>query len=546
MRVADCSFLQFVYPFTFRPETFEARMEAIDANKGVWLPDKFPVGETLSHVADYLRPAEGKPQAARLWKLSEQNHNELRLTRDLAGSLAVDKREIPFTFGGAQKGSPVVELALFSVGVGFITVAARPRNRDVASWLAFLHYFRVMNGSHNVSMRLLPPPDVKRAFHFATDDPQGSNFSHILETLLKTASLPEDAKQWWYDVFVPGRMIPFAALFVDGIKDDIASEAERATLLYRVRNFFRADQTVIATQADLQIEGNSALMAYADGQQFTFSLEGGAFVAFDAPENEFFRVTLPSHLRDQYFLVFLLTLHQRFALMRLSQRVAERWGEGEEARNANFEHIREAFLDFSARAYFVQVMQREHHDRFYRKWHHVFQLEKLYQEVRDEVREMHEYLRMGQAERAQQFQVDAQKLQQAQNDLITRFAVAITLSGVVFGFLGIHIQHFNDSGLPPRLALLITGATVAAGLLLIVPALRHSWRLRRDREGPAPPLPPRPSLIARLRPPLHGPGAVAPTEAPHAQARRTTPSQAAAVLTDEPTVQVRAGRSEQP
>ena len=484
-QVANCSFLHFVYPFTFRPDTFEARAGAIDANAGVWLPGKFPVQEMLFHVADYLKPAEGKPRAARLWKLSEQNHNPLRLTRDLKGTLAADKQEIPFTFGGAQNNSPVVELALFSVGVGFLTVAARPIEGDVAAWLAFLHYFRVMNGNHNVSMRLIPPPDVKRAFHFATDDAQGTSYSHILQTLLNTAALPEDTKRWWYDVFVPGRMIPFGALFVDGLE----SEAERARLLYRVKNFFREEQIVSATPEELQIKDNPAFMPYAEGQQFVFSLEGGSFVAFDAPVTEFFRVTLPSHLRDEYFLVFLLTLHQRFTLMRLSQRVTERWSEGEDKRAINFARIREQFLEFSARGYFVQVMQRDHHHRFYRKWHEIFEMDQLYQEVREEVREIHEYLRMNQAERAretqeemQKFQVSAQKTQQAQTNLITYIVAALTLTCAVFGFMSINIQGMNVPSVSQRFAEALVGGVAVASALLILPALLHVCTVKREVE----------------------------------------------------------------
>ena len=154
-KLADCSSLRFIYPFTFQPETFDQREQAIDTNAGVWLPAAFPVGETLSHVADYLKPPEGQPRAARLWKLSAQNHNPLRLTPDIRGSIIAGKREIPFTFGGSQKNSSVIELALFRIGVGFLTVTVRPADPDVGAWLAFLHYFRVMGGSHNVSLRLL-------------------------------------------------------------------------------------------------------------------------------------------------------------------------------------------------------------------------------------------------------------------------------------------------------------------------------------------------------------------------------------------------------
>ena len=322
--VADCSFLQFIYPFTFRAEEFGECVEALDGQKDVWLPKEFPAGETLSHVTDYLRPREGHPRAARLWKLSEQNNMPLRLTRDLDCRLIADKKEIPFTFGGAQRNSAAVELALFGVGVGFLTVAVRPVGADVPTWLAFLHYFRVMNGNHDVSLTITAA-DARRPSKFAQGVVTYTAIrdTAIRDTLLGTACLAaEQNKHWWYDVFVPDRMIPFAVLFVDG-QD---GERERGELLYRVRNFFRNEQTVIATDEDLQVIRHPALLPYVEGQQFLFSLEGGSFVAFDVPkDNVFFRETLPSHLRDQYFLVFLLALYQRFALIRLSQRVAERW-----------------------------------------------------------------------------------------------------------------------------------------------------------------------------------------------------------------------------
>lgn len=454
-KIADCSFLHFVYPFTFRAEEFEERIATLDGQKDVWLPKAFPAGETLSHVADYLQPREGHPRAARLWKLSEQNNMPLRLTRDLDCRLMTNKKEIPFIFGGAQKNSAAVELALFGVGVGFLTVAVQPKGADIPTWLAFLHYFRVMDGNHDVSLTITAA-DARRPSEFAHG---AVTYTEIRDTLLGTAALPgESAKHWWYDVFVPDRMIPFAVLFVDGLND----ERERGELLYRVRNFFRTEQTVIATDEDLQVKRHPALLPYAEGQQFLFSLEGGAFVAFDAPkDNLFFRETLPSHLRDQYFLVFLLALHQRFALIRLSQRVAERWTGDRDDRFVRFGRIREDFLDFSARGYFVQVMQREHHHRFYRKWHEIFQMDALYQEVRNEIREMHDYLLMKQNERLQELQEGQrhqleQEAEKSERDreardrrerevslLIGSATLAVAVPALTFGFLSINIEAYK-------------------------------------------------------------------------------------------------------
>ena len=147
------------------------------------------------------------------------------------------------------------------------------------------------------------------------------------------------------------------------------------------------------TADDLRLD-HRAIWSYAEQQWFVFSLDGGAFVAANAPGSPFFRATLPSHLNTQYFLVFLLALLQRFVLMMLSQEVARRWLPHDqqaslEDRATTFARIRDRLLAFTAQGYFAQAMQQEHYHRYYRQWQETFQVARLYQEVSAEVREMH-------------------------------------------------------------------------------------------------------------------------------------------------------------
>jgi hypothetical protein len=187
---------------------------------------------------------------------------------------------------------------------------------------------------------------------------------------------------------------------------------------------------------------------------FVFSLEGGAFVAFNAPETDFFRRELPVHLQREYFLLFLLPLHQRFTLISLSQQVSENWLSGDErGRIRAFESIRVTLLEFMARGYFSQVMQREHHHRVYRRWQETFQLDRLYQEVSDEVREMHEFLQMRQSER----------LERRLNFL----TFVIGIPALLFSFLSINIYRIttNEEGLSLWLALVLAFFAFSVGLL---------------------------------------------------------------------------------
>ncbi len=460
MKVADCSEVLFVYPFLFDPDTFDrrrqqgekARWQGRERPLSVWEQARFPEDDLLAHVKDYLNPPEGRPPTALVWKMDD---GALQSPSGLGGGadwrLVLPRKEIPFRFGE-------VRLSLFRIGVGFVTVAAQPKGDEPGDWLDFLHYFRFVRGQREVRIQaqrrtgpgqwqpFFPPPAGGVEEH-----PEGRGlFYDILKATLHTLALSnsERAEGWWQEVFVPGQLMPFAILYMDGQE---ASDPQMAEWLYRVRNFFPAERLIVPADDDVRRD-HPSLLEYAQKMWFVFSLEGGAFVAFNAPQKDFFRRELPQHLRDQYFLLFLLALYQRFALMSLSQQVAEHWLQrSEQERERIFEHLRRWLLEFTARGYFAQVMQRENHHRVYRRWQEIFQIEQLYREVADEVREMHEYL----------LSVQTRRLERRIN-LLTAFVGVPTL---VFGFLSINLFGITtaEEGLSLWIALLFAAGSFLAG-----------------------------------------------------------------------------------
>ncbi len=460
MLVANRSEALFVYPFLFDPDTFDRRRQQADqahwqAQKRllpIWERGRFSEDDLLAHVKDYLNPPEGKPPTALLWEMtSDALQSPSGLGSDADWTLVLPRKEIPFRFNEVQ-------LSLFRIGVGFVTIAAKPEGNELSDWLDFLHYFRFVKGQRKVKIKaqrrtkenqwqpFFPPPAGGIETH---PDGEGT-FYAILTAILNTLALSnkERADGWWQEVFVPKQLIPFAVLYVDG---EEASDQQVAELLYRVRNFFPADRPIIPAADDLRLD-HPSLLEYAEKMWFVFSLEGGAFVAVNAPRTTFFRETLPEHLRKQYFLLFLLALHQRFALISMSQDVAEHWLRGsEQERERTFERLRQRLLDFTARGYFAQVMQREHHHRVYRRWQEVFQIEQLYREVSDEVREMHEYLMSVQTNRLER--------------RINLLAAFIGVPALVFGFLSINLFGITaaEEGLPLWVALLFAVGGFALG-----------------------------------------------------------------------------------
>lgn len=412
MRVAkESSFIHFVYPFLFEANEFDARVEAFQNAvqqgcggqlKRVWTETTFPEEELLSHVRNYLNSSQGAPATAHLWELNfEDMHAVFGLGDGVDWYLVRKKLEIPFQWGDDFWSA---QLALFCVGVGFLTIRAKPTSERVEDWLDFLHYFRYVNGQMRVRVRAEQRTPSGQAIPFfprpveALQRDASEYFGAVLRALLQTGAFEGEQEPWWQEVYVQGKLIPFAALFVNE-EPEQETGSQFKELLYRVHRFFPAERLIIPSDSDLDFESHPAFLPYVRDQWFIFSLEGGAFVARNAPETDFFRKTLPDHLGRQYFLLFLLALHQRFALMRLSQLVSDHWLQNDHRKRvAVFTSIRDQLLAFTARGYFTQVMQRENHHRCYCKWQEIFQVEALYREVSDEVREMHETLQMKRAE----------------------------------------------------------------------------------------------------------------------------------------------------
>jgi hypothetical protein len=445
----NSSSLRFIYPFTFGGDTIALRSEALasatwrigEKPVAVWEPGSFPTDDLLSEVADFVDPPAGSLVSAGRWRVGD---TVLRSPSGLGGgarhpgadwTLTTRRGTIPFLIES-------IELALFRHGVGFVVVSALPVSTQLSDWFSFLHFFRYVHGRRASAVGAVRTTgrdndgaSMRTAFFPQLGDRQPDTqehhvFGEVIDHLLSTATLADERPRWWGEVFVPGMMLPHVALFID------QSPVEDTPIhLHRLRNFFHADQAVHPSAEELALV-DPGLLPYASNQWFFYSLNGGGFLACDAPQTPFFRSTLPAHLTGAYLLLFLLALDQRFTLMLLSQEVSREWvggGDDVDARKvAAFRRIRDALLAFTAQGYFAQTMQEEHHHRSYERWQAAFQLERLYRNVADEVREMYGDLELRQRDRAEAVAREQQR--QAEN-LDRRLSVVTWLLGVPVSLL---------------------------------------------------------------------------------------------------------------
>ncbi|HEX8146233.1 MAG TPA: hypothetical protein VF591_03440 [Pyrinomonadaceae bacterium] len=493
MIVSDDSFVFFVYPFLFDAHRFDElsqhvkQAKAGSANKDVWEEVRFPTHDMLSHVARYVNPADDTYATARMWKLCDNQQQIQGLMRNVEWTLSVRGRKIPFHFGDIRGKQFAVHLALFSSGVGLLTVRAMPTLQLLDDWLDFIRSFRISNGYQDIRVysqrslgeRGFSPTFPSLAGGVNERPEEGRIFQEVLNAFLKTAAPADEQSQWWKEVYVPGRLLSWAALFLDEVPND-----ERPQILFKARNFHGSKQNFRPHPFDQRVDEHPALLPFAEQQWFTFSLEGGTFVAFDAPKH-FYRSNLRDQLRSQYFLLFLMALHQRFALMKLSGEVTAQWTPQSEveSRAAAFEYIQNSLLTFTARGYFAQVMQQEHYHRVYVKWREIFQVEHLYQEVSGQVREMHGYLLARRTAHLEELAETANKRANTLNLIIASLGLAFAIPALVLSFLGVNIEEVTAGpGIRWRNALLLTVAALLPALLFLLTLVTFLLFKRRQRQ----------------------------------------------------------------
>lgn len=259
------------------------------------------------------------------------------------------------------------QVGIFRLGVGFVSLEIKPRSDVLPDWLDALHYLRFYRGrgarlQRTQSEAGTPPVRVE----------------DFLEPVLATVTLDGERSPFAgrddgagrsqspriKELYTRGELLTYVTLFADGVPED-----SQHHLLYTVLNRYRsASQATPAEEED-----EDWCLPYQGGQQFLNTIEGSAFVAFDAGRSQFDLDTLPSHLRTTYFTLFLLALLQRFALDQLSELVARSTGlvlTRSERGHARAELIRTTdldnrLLDFTGRCYFVQVSQTAHHHVYY-------------------------------------------------------------------------------------------------------------------------------------------------------------------------------------
>lgn len=200
---------------------------------------------------------------------------------------------------------------------------------------------------------------------------------------------------------------------------------------------------------------------------------GHALVVTGSADNPFFVDTdhgCVNSFRHEHFLIFLIAHFHKAALLMFSDRLSETMSRLESnnkdtirAFRAESRRALQTFLRFTHRYWFYSVSnQTQAHDIFALCRSHL-EIDRLYEDVRQEIREMTEFLE--------------NEAMRRQNDTMTRLTVVTTLGLIgttVTGFLGMNILAWADQSTSWRIEAFIA-VLLPTVLLTLIAVAKSRW-----------------------------------------------------------------------
>jgi hypothetical protein len=210
------------------------------------------------------------------------------------------------------------------------------------------------------------------------------------------------------------------------------------------------------------------------GPNTRFICTGNAFLLVGDAASSFFRDTergVLAQFRHQYFLVFLIAHLHRASLLVFSEILVDAVNDLDIRNDISVRRFKrriranfETFLRFTHRYWFHELSERPHVQAMFRLCSNHLRNDALYEEVRDEIREMSLYL-----------DSDSQRRQSNTVVRLTVITILGLIATVTTGYFGMNIIPFGEGTVSERMLHGLAATTVFVSLVLF--AISRSKRL---------------------------------------------------------------------
>jgi CorA-like Mg2+ transporter protein len=317
---------------------------------------------------------------------------------------------------------------------------------DVEQLMRFTRAFRRIQRQRRVPFLRLPPRNRPELSHVEmataqmhlprevsdTEEERRVTIGALLDELLTPIGCEGDTWEAFYEHHFIGYTFALVSRTDASGQPMPITYEELQRPLFWLRRY--VDPNYLPTAADLCLEDNPEVLQTFENIYFGLSSEGGAVLAWDSGV-DFIRNQLHARVRDSYFWLFLLALHQRLAAIHLANLIGQtsyvRHSRRPLRRSVASEirHLRTRIFEFMVRCSFAEVSTMKMYTDVYHAWQRVFRVEALCAEVKTEVEELDDYLQRLQMEREERI-----------INLLTWIFLPLTL---ICGFWGMNFEELS-------------------------------------------------------------------------------------------------------
>ncbi|HZG86000.1 CorA family divalent cation transporter [Paenibacillus sp.] len=361
-----------VIPFHY-DMPFPDAAEAVNA-------DRFEKAEPAAdrcfeHIRTLVAHASEPHTIGRMWKMTQRGRHAYGLPNNHRSTLTCNSKAGTWTFAVTN-----VELYLFETGTGFLVHHIEFSGAaDARSFTEGLYALKKIAGYGNTiryERRLSKTEAEMQSFSFA------AAASEAVE--------PFAGRFFDGNGSTPAEAIVFSGALLDVNTKEAGAEEFAADVLFRLRRAYReAYKPVSAHRSE---ERDEFVIRPFENSRFGVSLEGMANVVTrtgDPETDAFFEGAYFHQLKGTYLYLYILALHQKYALVRLSKLAAGLQGElggsrgSLRAQSDAIDALKQSCIRFMLRSSYHQVTYNTHHSDVYELIRRRLRIEELMLEINE-------------------------------------------------------------------------------------------------------------------------------------------------------------------
>jgi len=457
-------FVRLVLPLTFNASLLETlakqitsatvarcrtEKEAID-NEKIW--ESFTRKETnaffLPHIEEFLKGIDPKSYLYR-WRMAFQSRSFLFDFHQRRWTLTA-------SFGKNFKQEftiQEVELYLFKSGVGFLILECEAYKLKTMKELIQFNYYMRYAGSYSASIQFTQrkagiksleqlsnkregyleklnvsviPTGITDLHQYTVKNEQVEftkqvKFSLLLKGILEL--IFENSKDFKQDFIGPNLQV------YTYFRTGSLSEAERVQGLFHLRRVLK--ESFRPTKADISPNSPEIINTY-DNIYFGISLEGSVILAED--DGHPFLEDFGHRIRQGYFIIYLLALHNRMALLNFRTSIEQIFPPDltdfqlDKTLMNRIRQLRNQALSFYLKSYFVQITNCTAYESVYQLYHEIFFTKTLLHEIKEKTLELDEFIT-----------IDLERKSNHLINIITFLGFIIAPISIATGIFGINV-----------------------------------------------------------------------------------------------------------